>query len=53
MSVGFGAMRLSSAAFWSLTPRELAAALEILDARAAPPARAGLNELMNRFPDRA
>ena len=52
MSAGFGVLRLPSAAFWSLTPRELAAALEVFETQSSPPARAGLLELMNRFPDR-
>lgn len=52
MAVGFGRLRLDSAAFWAMTPRELAAAIEGLTGiRAAPPDRAMLDALMRRFPD--
>ena len=51
---GLGLLRLSPAAFWSMTPRELAAALRALLGPAAdePPPRAALAQLMARFPDR-
>jgi len=53
MALGFGRLRLTSAAFWAMTPRELAAAAEGLGGRrAAPPPRAALDALMRRFPDR-
>ncbi|WP_062208201.1 rcc01693 family protein [Aureimonas sp. AU12] len=53
MSLGLGVLGLAPAAFWRMTPRELARALGPLDARiAAPPSRAGLDEMMMRFPDR-
>lgn len=52
MRFGFGVLRLSSEAFWRMTPRELAAAwTAIAGERITPPARAGLDELMERFPD--
>lgn len=51
MTVGLGLLRLPSAAFWSLTPLELAAALESFQTAAPPTARTSLNELMTRFPD--
>lgn len=53
MRLGFGVMRLSSREFWGLTPRELAAALGggPPGGRGAPPSRAGLSELMRRYPD--
>lgn len=51
MRLAFTRWGLSPAAFWSLTPRELAACLTPF----ADPARldrAGLDLLMRRFPDR-
>ncbi|MCX5519482.1 phage tail assembly chaperone [Kaistia defluvii] len=52
MAIGFGLLRLSSREFWALTPRELAAAIEGLTGRThAPMDRAGLDDLMRRFPD--
>jgi uncharacterized phage protein (TIGR02216 family) len=49
MHLGLGVLRLSPRDFWSATPREIAAA--VATERAAPPARADLLDLMNRFPD--
>ena len=54
MAVGFGGLRLSSADFWAMTPRELAAAIDGL-ARArggAAGPRTDSTALMTRFPDR-
>ena len=52
MAVGFGRLRLSSRAFWTMTPRELAAAAEGLAGPASePPGRAALDALMQRYPD--
>ncbi|WP_425105586.1 rcc01693 family protein [Ancylobacter sp.] len=52
MAFGFGRLRLSSHAFWRLTPRELAAALRAFAGPGrAPLDRAGLAALMARFPD--
>lgn len=52
MAFGFGRLRLASRDFWTLTPRELAAAMT---AHAGPVRvamdRAGLQGLMARFPD--
>lgn len=50
MRAGFGGLGLSPAAFWAMTPRELAAAL---GARAAPGpiSRADLDALRARYPD--
>ncbi|MEP0320601.1 rcc01693 family protein [Bauldia litoralis] len=54
MAVGFGRLRLSSQAFWAMTPRELAAAVEgAFGVADAPPDRAMLERLMGRYPDRA
>jgi uncharacterized phage protein (TIGR02216 family) len=55
MAAGLGLLRLSPAAFWSTTPRELAAALRGLLGPTntdAPLPRASLAQLMSRFPDR-
>jgi uncharacterized phage protein (TIGR02216 family) len=54
MAFGFGVLRLSSDAFWSLTPRELAAASDGARGRARidqPTSRATLARLMAAFPD--
>ena len=52
MGFGFGVLRLAPAAFWSLTPRELAAAFHALHPRAAgAPGRSALAQLMRAFPD--
>lgn len=52
MAVGFGRLRLDSAAFWAMTPRELAAAIEgLTGVRGTPPDRARLEALMRRYPD--
>jgi uncharacterized phage protein (TIGR02216 family) len=54
MAVGFGRLGLAPAAFWAMTPRELAAALRVLvPERPEPMRRAGLSDLMRRFPDGA
>ena len=49
---GFGVLRLSSDAFWRMTPRELAHAVRV---RSGAPVtrieRASLLDLMTRFPD--
>ena len=53
MAVGLGLLQLTPAAFWAMTPREFAAALDWLapEPRAAL-GRSQLGELMRRFPDR-
>jgi uncharacterized phage protein (TIGR02216 family) len=52
MRFGFGRLRLSSAAFWALTPIELAAAARHhLPAAAKPMERSVLAALLQRFPD--
>jgi len=52
MGFGFGILRLSSEAFWRMTPRELAAAIEAFaPPRASPLARSTFDALMRRFPD--
>ena len=55
MAAGLGLLRLPPAHFWSMTPKELEAALRGLLGPAhsdAPPPRAALAQLMARFPDR-
>jgi uncharacterized phage protein (TIGR02216 family) len=52
MQFGFGVLRLSSDAFWRMTPRELAQA--VIAVRGVAPAaldRGGLRALMQSFPD--
>ncbi len=52
MRIGLGVLRLSPAAFWSMSPRELQAACEGLFGPAtAAPLRARFDELMQLFPD--
>jgi uncharacterized phage protein (TIGR02216 family) len=49
---GLGVLRLSPEAFWRMTPRELAAAIETVRGRVvAPLGRARLDDLMRRYPD--
>jgi uncharacterized phage protein (TIGR02216 family) len=48
MQLGFGVLRLSSQQFWSMTLRELSAALPASLAME----RRDLDALMERFPDR-
>lgn len=53
MRAGLGLLRLSPQSFWTMTPRELAAALEGAFGRSfsAPLARGELTALIERFPD--
>jgi uncharacterized phage protein (TIGR02216 family) len=54
MAAGLGHLRLAPSAFWSMTPRELAAAIGALPGMAArdvPPSRAEFDALRLRFPD--
>ena len=51
MRFGFGVLRLSPAAFWSMTPRELSCAIQALRGSSAPLDRGSFDELMRRFPD--
>ena len=52
MAFGLGTLRLPPAAFWRMTPRELAAAMNAVFGAAAPVCdRSALQDLMNRFPD--
>jgi len=52
MGFGLGTLRLSPDAFWRMTPRELAAAMEaVFGPSDAPLDRAGFESLRRRFPD--
>jgi uncharacterized phage protein (TIGR02216 family) len=53
MAAGFGLLGLSPAAFWAMTPRELAAALRgrLGPGTPTPPSAHELADLMNRYPD--
>jgi uncharacterized phage protein (TIGR02216 family) len=53
MAAGLGVLRLSPHSFWSMTPKEIAAALAPLGTSANDaPSHADLAQLMARFPDR-
>ncbi|MFZ5733479.1 MAG: rcc01693 family protein [Pseudomonadota bacterium] len=52
MRFGFGILKLSPDAFWSMTPRELAHAIHAVRGHVPKPiARAAMNDLMTRYPD--
>ena len=48
---GLGVLKLSPDAFWRMTPRELAYAIEAVSGQRAPLDRASFDELMKRYPD--
>ncbi|MBC2884742.1 phage tail assembly chaperone [Ochrobactrum sp. CM-21-5] len=52
MRAGFGLLRLSSQSLWSMTPRELAAALRPVVRTDDAPSRQTLDALMRAFPDK-
>ncbi|MCC2098544.1 MAG: phage tail assembly chaperone [Hyphomicrobiales bacterium] len=52
MQLGFGVLRHSSQDFWSLTPRELFCAAQVLSRQdREATSRDGLTALMAEFPD--
>lgn len=52
MTAGLGVLRLSPSAFWAMTPKELAAALNMVGGWAhGPLSRAALSALVARYPD--
>lgn len=54
MAAGLGLLHLAPRDFWSMTPRELAAAIRGLHGVTdpiAPPSRAEFSRLASRFPD--
>ena len=53
MAAGFGLLGLSPQALWSMTPRELAAALRgrLGPRLEGPPTRDDVAAMMHRFPD--
>jgi uncharacterized phage protein (TIGR02216 family) len=48
---GLGVLRLSPAAFWAMTPRELAHAIKAVTGATPPLCRNDLTDLMARYPD--
>jgi len=48
---GLGVLKLSSDAFWKMTPRELALAAAALNPRGPAPRRSDFEKLMERYPD--
>ncbi|HWV55564.1 rcc01693 family protein [Pseudorhodoplanes sp.] len=48
---GLGVLRLSPAAFWAMTPRELALAIAAVSGGVTPLRRSDLTHLMTRYPD--
>jgi uncharacterized phage protein (TIGR02216 family) len=54
MRAGLGLLRLSPDVFWSMTPREFAAAIEGVSGTTSPisaPNRSIMDDLMSRYPD--
>lgn len=52
MGFAFGVLRLPPAQFWSMTPRELACAIDaVRGGKPTPMRRATFEHLMKRFPD--
>ena len=53
MDQALGALALSPADFWAMTPLELASAMTRLNGvqRPGPPARSTIDELLQRYPD--
>lgn len=54
MTAGLGILKLAPGAFWSMTPRELSAALRCIPGLATSHgtlSRTDLDKLMSRFPD--
>ena len=53
MTFGLGRLRLPPEAFWAMTPRELALAMEGFTGHIGGPlGRERLNDLMTRYPDK-
>ena len=53
MALGFGVLRLTSKAFWRMTPRELKLAADGAFGRVvSAPSRAALDALMQTYPDK-
>lgn len=51
MRLGFGVLRLTSDAFWRMTPRELKHAADGVFGRGSATTRSALDALMSAFPD--
>ncbi|MGE0501452.1 MAG: phage tail assembly chaperone [Rhizobiaceae bacterium] len=53
MAAGLGLLGIQPNVFWTMTPREIEAALSVLaPAAIAPPGRDALAAMMGRFPDK-
>jgi len=52
MAAGFGLLRLSSAAFWAMTPREIERAMSVLVRTSDAPRKTDLAAMMRAFPDK-
>lgn len=52
MTIGLGVLRLTSKAFWSMTPREFAAATGVGIRQRTAPGRSQLEALEQRYPDK-
>lgn len=51
MQLGLCTLKLAPAAFWAMTPRELAAALNLRGGAEAPLDRTAFDALRARYPD--
>jgi uncharacterized phage protein (TIGR02216 family) len=51
MTAGLGLLRLSPADFWAMTPRELAAALDLAGRSGGGLSRVDLQRMIAAFPD--
>ncbi|MEM1039809.1 MAG: rcc01693 family protein [Pseudomonadota bacterium] len=51
MAFGLGVLRLPPQQFWSLTPRELTAAMGTMETGTAVPSRNWLDQVQTRYPD--
>ena len=51
IGIGLGVLRLPPQQFWSMTPRELACAIDAIAGRAPLLDRGTLVQLMTRYPD--
>ena len=48
---GFAVLRLTPEAFWKMTPRELALAMDAFSTSALPLGRTDFEQLLQQFPD--
>lgn len=52
MAAGLGLLRLSPAAFWAMTPREMERAMSVLARGGDAPRKTDLAAMMRAFPDK-